>query len=323
MRGQPMCSKPLIRRWQLLAARLAYLLPALMFLASAQHAAHAADPPHLNLVIDTSRTMGDIDLTRYALGQGGLSSDPMFDAEVPQIAHLHPQTIRIFVLDHFEIYPAHGVYQWAKLDRTIETILATGAKPIMCLAIKPHVLYPKIDQDIVHPTDYQEWEQLIYQLVKHCNEDRKFGIVYWEVGNEGDIGEDGGCPYRFRPDDYVTYYAHTAAAILRADPRARVGGPAAAGYETPIIDALIAQAGAGKIPLHFVSWHMYNSHPEDFRQSIRTIRAKLGKYPVLHLSWAIHNGIDSLESCGGVDPESYEHASVPQRLSKPEHVSRK
>jgi hypothetical protein len=257
------------------------LLPAWIMLGPPQRAAFAADPSHVDLVIDTSRTVGDIDLTRYALGQGGLSSDPMFDSEVPQISQLNPQTIRLFVLDHYDIYPAHGVYQWAKLDRAIETILATGAKPMMCLAIKPHVLYPKIDQDIVHPSNYQEWEQLIYQLVKHCNEERKFGIVYWEVGNEGDIGEDGGCPYRFRPDDYVTYYAHTAAAILRADPAARVGGPAAADYQTPIIDALIAQAGAGKIPLHFISWHMYDSHPADFRESIRTIKAKLGNYPGL------------------------------------------
>ena len=31
-----------------------------------------------------------------------------------------------------------------------------------------------------------------------------------------DIGEDGGCPYRFKPGSYVRYYSHTAVAILRA-----------------------------------------------------------------------------------------------------------
>src|ERR1700745_2718033 len=99
-------------------------------------------------------------------------------------------------------------------------------KPIMCLCMKPKVLFPKIDHELVHPTSYEEWKELIFRLVQHCNQDRKFGIEYWEIGNEGDMGESGGCPYKFKPDDYLVYYSHTAKAILNADPRAKVGGPA-------------------------------------------------------------------------------------------------
>jgi len=37
----------------------------------------------LNLHIDTTNIIGDIDLTSYSLGQGGLSSKPMIDAHIP------------------------------------------------------------------------------------------------------------------------------------------------------------------------------------------------------------------------------------------------
>src|SRR5689334_17941318 len=42
--------------------------------------------------IDPGQPSGEIDLTRYALGQGGLSHEPMFDEHLDQIARLKPQT---------------------------------------------------------------------------------------------------------------------------------------------------------------------------------------------------------------------------------------
>ena len=252
---------------------------ALWFYFFANFAALAA--PSVDLMIDTTRPLGPIDLTKFALGQGGLSDKPMIDAHTEQLAQLHPQTIRIFVQEFFNLLPEAGRYHWATLDKSIEAILATHAKPIFCLCFKPKLLYPKIDQKIVHPNDYKKWEELIFELVKHCNQEKKFGIEYWEIGNEVDIGEDGGCPYLFQPDDYVTYYAHTAKAILRADKKAKIGGPALAGYNSDIGTVLIAACGRGIAPLDFFSWHVYSSEPEDFRKSIKTIRARLAKFPRL------------------------------------------
>ncbi|MGI0084507.1 MAG: hypothetical protein ACREBQ_05445, partial [Nitrososphaerales archaeon] len=90
-----------------------------------------AGPARLDLTVDTSRTSGPIDLTRYALGQGGLSNRPMISDRINQIAQLHPQTIRLFVQGYFDLYPAHHQYHWDILDKAIEAILATGAKPII------------------------------------------------------------------------------------------------------------------------------------------------------------------------------------------------
>ncbi|MEY2427886.1 MAG: xylan 1,4-beta-xylosidase, partial [Verrucomicrobiota bacterium] len=235
----------------------------------------------VELTIDSSKLGAEIDLTRYALGQGGLSDKPMFDSHVEQIGQLHPQTIRIFVQEFFELNPKPGQYHWATLDNVIETILKTRAKPILCLCFKPKTLFPKIDQTVVHPTDYKQWEELIYQLVRHCNTKKRFGIQYWEVSNEPDIGEDGGCPYLFQAPDYVVYYTHTVSAILRADPKAKVGGPALAGYNSDIGTALIEHCGKGQIPLHFFSWHVYHSDPGYFRKSIREVKGRLAKFPKL------------------------------------------
>jgi O-glycosyl hydrolase len=60
---------------------------------------------------------------------------------------------------------------------------------------------------MVEPGDYDKWDRLIFNMVRHYRE-HGAGIRYWEVANEPDIGEDGGCPYRFKPDSYVRYYKH-------------------------------------------------------------------------------------------------------------------
>lgn len=252
------------------------LLPIVLAMALSFSGARAAE-----LVLKEDPAGRRIDLTCYALGQGGLSEKPMLAAHVEQLRQLHPQTIRLFVQEFYNLYPAHGRYHWTTLDRTLDDIVATGARPLLCLCFKPKTLFPRIDERLVEPTDYQEWEELIAQLVRHVNRERKYGVEYWEVGNEVDIGEAGGCPYLFQPDEYVRFYTHTASAILRADPKAKVGGPALAGYNSLIGDALLKHCANGNAPLHFFSWHVYDSDPAAFGRSIRDVKGKLASYPAL------------------------------------------
>jgi xylan 1,4-beta-xylosidase len=240
----------------------------------------AANPPAREAAVtaDFARVIGPMDMGWFALGQGGLSEEPMFADRVPEIRALRPRIIRLFLQEYYDLMPAMGRYHWSTLDAAVETILKTGAKPLMCIAFKPKLLFPKIDQDIVEPTNWEAWEELIYQLVRRYK-DRGAGIRYWEVANEPDIGEDGGCPYRFRPESYVRYYQRTARAVLRADPEARVGGPALANPNSPILPALLEAAQREQTPLHFVSWHIYSSDPLRIRQTIERTRALIAKYP--------------------------------------------
>lgn len=236
--------------------------------------------PAATAVVSTTEFAGPLDMGRMALGQGGLSEEPMWESRYAEIRALRPKLVRLFIQEYFNLLPARGKYNFATLDRSVDLILKTGAKPLMNIDFKPALLYPKIDQDTVEPNDWGEWERLIQAMVKHYK-DRGAGIRYWEISNEPDIGEDGGCPYRFRPASYVAYYQRTAAAILRADASARVGGPALANWRSPILPALLEFCAKGGAPLHFVSWHVYASDPADFRRSIDGVKKMLAAYPSL------------------------------------------
>jgi xylan 1,4-beta-xylosidase len=223
---------------------------------------------------------GPLEIDRFALGQGGLSEEPMWDDRVAEIRALRPRIIRLFIQEYFNLLPERDRYYFDTLDRSVDTILKTGAKPLMCICFKPKVLFPVVNQDIVEPNDYEKWEKLIFNLVRHYK-DRGAGIRYWEVANEPDIGEDGGCPYRFKPNSYCRYYQHTVAAVLRADPNALVGGPALANSGSPILPALLDFCTKEEIPLHFVSWHIYSSNPKQIRGTLDNVKSLLKKYPAL------------------------------------------
>ena len=153
-----------------------------------------------SLTVSFGQRSGPMEIDRMSLGQGGLSDEPMWENRIPEVRALRPRLIRLFVQEYFRLLPEKGRYHFETLDRSVDTILQSGAKPLMCLCFKPGPLFPSIDQDQVDPNDYEEWERLISSLVKHY-QDRGAGIRYWEVANEPDIGESGGCPYRFQPDE--------------------------------------------------------------------------------------------------------------------------
>ncbi|HYM10574.1 MAG TPA: hypothetical protein VEU62_07575 [Bryobacterales bacterium] len=226
--------------------------------------------------------LGPLEIGRFALGQGGLSEDPMWPDRAVEIRALHPRVIRLFLQEYFDLLPAPDRYHWQTLDQSVDLIRKTGATPLMCIAFKPKVLFPKIDQRVVAPASWAAWDKLIYNMVRHYKE-RGSGIRYWEIANEPDIGENGGCPYRFTPENYPPYYQRTVAAILRAEPQARVGGPALANPDSPILPALLEFCTAKKVPLHFISWHIYNSDPLRIRATIDKKKALLEKYPGLRL----------------------------------------
>lgn len=230
--------------------------------------------------VEFGKDLGPMRMERMALGQGGLSEEPMLANRITEIRSLHPAVIRLFVSEYYDVLPQKGKYHFSTLDTMVSDILATGAKPFMSFCLKPKLFFPVIDQDIVEPNDYKGWEEFVYTVVKHYV-DKGAGIKYWEVGNEVDIGEDGGTPYRFKPESYARYYKHTIAAILRADPTAKVGGPALASYKSPILPELLRVCSLEKIPLDFVSFHHYNNSPTVIKGQIQYVKDLLANYPDL------------------------------------------
>ena len=239
----------------------------------------AAEPVRLR--VDFSKPDGEWTMPALALGQGGLQSDPMIEPHIKELRQLRPRTIRLFLSEYYRIYPDRDTYDWTKLDRELQAVRATGARPVLALAMKPPVLYPEVDHFIVHPNDYEAWERLCEALARHCRE-RQFEVAAWEVGNEPDIGEMGGTPHYFKnADDYNRFYTHTVVGLLRGDPHAQVGGPAVASADSFLIEGLIEHCAAKNVPLHFLSWHLYSDSPRAHAGNIAKQRARLAKFPQL------------------------------------------
>ncbi len=233
------------------------------------------------LTLDFKKNLGPVEMDHISLGQGGLSPYPMWDERIAEIRALHPHLIRLFVQEYFHLLSADGQYHFETLDQSVAEIVQAGAQPLMSITIKPEPLFPKVNQDVVDPNDYARWEALISHLVNHYRQRGLHGL-YWEVGNEGDIGELGGSPYRFTSESYVRYYRHTVAAILKADPEARVGGPAVSNYQSPILPALIAFCDRANVPLNFISWHTYDSDPKAIQATIEYVNGLLAEHRSLH-----------------------------------------
>src|SRR5947207_11157678 len=88
--------------------------------------------------VDFSTDLGALNIDHMALGQGGLSDAPMWADRVSEIRALHPRILRLFVQEYFNLLPQADQYHFSKLDSSVETILGTGARPLMCLCFKPN-----------------------------------------------------------------------------------------------------------------------------------------------------------------------------------------
>ncbi len=174
------------------------------------------------------------------------------------------------------------VYDWTLVDKILGTYLDAGVTPFVEIGFMPKALsthpepYTPVwkphgsssDYNLgwtYPPNDYGKWSELIFEWVTHCVQ--KYGKAavetwHWEVWNEPDIGYWHGTPV-----EYDKLYDYTAAAVKRALPTARVGGPASTGPANEKAAAFLKQflehcssrkneaTGKAGAPLDFISFH--------------------------------------------------------------------
>src|SRR5207244_13340381 len=106
-------------------------------------------------------------------------------------------------------------------------------------------------------------------------------VTYWEIGNETDIGEQGGCPYLIpTAADYAAYYRMTLAPILDTFPQAKVGGPAVANGNGDLLPGFVDLCAREGTRLDFISWHLYADDPRQHARLADKYRMLLGaKFP--------------------------------------------
>jgi xylan 1,4-beta-xylosidase len=173
------------------------------------------------------------------------------------------------------------VYSWTIVDQIFDTFHAAGIKPIVEIGFMPEALsthpepyrhnFPNGSIGSIYtgwaypPRDYAKWSELVFQFTRHLRErygDAEVKTWLWEVWNEPDIDY-----WKGTPEEYFKLYDHTADAVLRAFPEARIGGPDSTGPGNTHAAEFLRQFlehcahqpnyATGKIgsPLLFISFH--------------------------------------------------------------------
>jgi xylan 1,4-beta-xylosidase len=173
------------------------------------------------------------------------------------------------------------VYDWRVADRIIDAYLERGVRPYLQLGFMPQALSsarpgtpyqhhwrPGFSYNLIAgawnapPKDYAKWNELVYQWVKHCVE--RYGREevkqwYFEVWNEA----NGPAYWTGTPDEFYKLHDYAVAAVRRALPEARVGGPEAAGSGGAFMDGFLDHVVNGRnyatgqvgTPTDFLSFH--------------------------------------------------------------------
>jgi xylan 1,4-beta-xylosidase len=235
--------------------------------------------PQTTISIDAGAVLGPHEPWRHAPGLGGINTVPLPERVVDGIRRLRPRLIRIFLQEFFRIYPDHGRFDWSRLDPYMDALARTGAQIVAAITIKPRVLFPEIRQEVWQPNDVAEWQQVIAALVQRYSVERPL-VSHWEIGNETDIGENGGTPHLIpEPQAYTDFYRMTIAPILQTFPAARVGGPAACWVDNEPLPGFVERCRAEKLPLHFVSWHLYSDDPARHAAGVEKGRRLVAGFP--------------------------------------------
>jgi hypothetical protein len=234
----------------------------------------------IEVTADLAADEGPLELWRHGLGHGGINPRPLPDRVVRGTAKLRPRLIRVFIQEFFQVYPEHDRFDWGRLDPYMDALARTGAKVVAAITIKPRRLFPAVDPAVWRPNDVAEWQRVVAALVRRYSVDRPL-VTHWEVGNETDIGEQGGCPYLIpRAEDYAAYYRMTAAPIRATFPQAKVGGPAVANGDGDLLPGFLDVCAKDGTRLDFVSWHLYADDPRRHARLADKCRALVAaKFP--------------------------------------------
>lgn len=173
----------------------------------------------------------------------------------------------------------------------VRAAAADGAEPYILLMPIPRWLRAGGDEAGRHrrPRDLAGWERFVQRVVDYYNNQLKIDARYI-VWDEPNIFFDG------NTEDYLVIYRHAAAGLKRANPQARIGGPAVSefygeiqpvkGQRTqPLLPTFIRYAAttplpgiAPRLPIDSLNWHTFDAAPiksSQYDLEVRAARALL------------------------------------------------
>jgi len=155
------------------------------------------------------------------------------------------------------------IFQWHQVDKVYDALLKLGIRPFVELNPMPGVMASgdqtmfAYNMNVTPPKSYDEWELLVESFTRHLVE--RYGLDevrswYFEVWNEPNLSGF----WSGTQDDYWKLYTASAIAIKKVDEKLRVGGPASS--KANWIKEIISYTTKNKVPLDFISTHLY---PQD------------------------------------------------------------
>ncbi|MFK2890893.1 GH39 family glycosyl hydrolase [Dyella flagellata] len=164
------------------------------------------------------------------------------------------------VLGTYREVDGKPVYDWTKIDRLYDRLLAMGIRPFVELGFTPeamktsdqHIFYWKGNTS--HPV-LSKWSALVDAFVRHLEQrygQQEVRSWYFEVWNEPNLAGfwEGG-----DQKAYFQLFDTTAHTIKQVDAQLKVGGPATAGAAW--VPELIEHTTQANVPLDFITTHTY------------------------------------------------------------------
>lgn len=232
-----------------------------------------------DITIDISSPQGNLNPSLWRnLAQGGEEPTDMIGPVLPLVRQLQPELIRVdHLFDYYKVYQGPNNYDFSQLDKVINSILLTGAAPLLSLSYTTADM-AKNSQNAGEPKDWNQWHQLVLATARRYSVEKDIPNIYYEVWNEPDLF--GGWHYAKSPS-YSTLYLQTARAVAAGAGSSahKIGGPAITGFYPNWITSLLKLAINNNLRLDFLSWHRYSKNIGDFLKDFDKLNLILTDYP--------------------------------------------
>lgn len=249
-------------------------------------------PSRAAIRIDPGHAAGHpLSKERIAVYNSGLVPIQRYRRDAAWIAATAPESLRIDLGWGAEWMPwtrevveadAQGrlSFDFRETDDIARLLTEAGTRPYWSYCYVPKAARPEGGDWRTMAADDSRWVSTVRAYVEGMRE-RQVGVGYHEVYNEPDLRDERTGEATFYTgglQDYLDLYRATATAIRRADPTARVGGPALAvtAAHADWLEAFCRMVVAERLPLDFLSFHHYGHF--GLESTLRIVRETVARH---------------------------------------------
>lgn len=190
-----------------------------------------------------------------------------------------------FIFPNFDNDPYdENSYDFICTDAYLNIIEMAGSKVFYRLGSK--IEHGVRKYGTLPPKDFYKWAVICEHIIRHYTEGWASGfhmdIEYWEIWNEPDLDDDDALDKRNwggTTEEFYNLFAITARHLKKCFPHLKIGGPALSRKSVEWTEGFLQYLTSGeRVPLDFLSWHIYTYYPERILEFSSYYRGVLDKY---------------------------------------------